>query len=83
MQRYCWLYNDYKLSGGMLVDIPVTETRVKKTGQTLYACQSCGFEHTPEDLDIPDFADEFKDKDLSDIHEGGAENAPATKRVPP
>lgn len=88
LQRYCWLYNDYKGAGGMAIDVPVTETRVKKSGQTLYTCANCGFQHTPEDLDVDDIADEFKDKDLAasnDItHDDTSEGAePANPSLQP
>lgn len=65
LQRYCFLLNNYQASGGMLVDVPVTEKTVHKSGATVYTCSGCGFEYTPEDLGAPDFADEFKDVDLA------------------
>jgi hypothetical protein len=63
LQRFCFTYSDYH-EGGMVVDIPLTETREIRTGDTLYTCSNCGMQHGPEDLGIPDIADEFREQDL-------------------
>jgi hypothetical protein len=65
LQRFCFLYNDYKLHGGTIVEIPETVKKPVKTGDTVYNCSSCGYQFTPEDLGTEDIAEQFKDRDIA------------------
>lgn len=64
LHRFSFIYNNYQTEGGAIVEVPETKKTETKTGDTLYNCSNCGFQYTPEDLQIPDIADEFKGSDL-------------------
>lgn len=74
IQRFCWVYNNYEPAGGLLVDIPLTQRSINKIGDTVYTCANCGFQHGPDELGIPDFADQFKEQDLSESDETDPRN---------
>jgi DNA-directed RNA polymerase subunit RPC12/RpoP len=64
--RFCFVLNDYKTQGGMIVEIPETEKRAVKSGDTVYTCSSCGMQYTPDQLGSEDIAEQFKDSDLAE-----------------
>jgi predicted RNA-binding Zn-ribbon protein involved in translation (DUF1610 family) len=66
LARFCFVYNDYKTEGGMIVEIPETQKRAVKSGDTVYTCSSCGLQHTPATLGVDDIAEQFKSKDLGE-----------------
>lgn len=56
--RFCFILNYYNRQGGMIVEIPEKAEKPVKQGITEYTCANCGFSYSPEELGIPDIADE-------------------------
>lgn len=72
LHRFAFVHSNYLPVGGTIIEIPEKAKKETKSGDTTYTCHSCGFQFTPEDLQIDDISDQFRDKDIAESQKSDA-----------